>query len=295
MDGTGNIPAETIALENGRALVDLSDHLTLAVSGGDAAGWLNDLVTANVMSMTPGRARGSFLLDPTGHIRAHLIVVRTWRGFLLVQDPTQPDPLGDLLSKYILSSDVTITEGATCLFAVPGNTTSPAATWSASPASREHGGGAYLGAAAERHDELSSLLSAELIPASRDALEAFRISSGIPRYPVDLGPTSIPAEAPAMERDLIDPDKGCFLGQESVARTRNLGRPPSLVVALRTDATVSAGEPVTLGGKDVGKLTSVAVDPAGTSAIARVRWFEDASPRFQTAHGHPFTLVRGGL
>ncbi len=283
---------ETIALENGRAMVDLSDHRTLTVSGSDAAGWLNDLVTANVTTMTPGRARGSFLLDPTGHIRAQFIVVRTWREFLLIQDPIQPDPLGELLSKYILSSDVVLTEEAACLFAVPAGEY-PAASWSASPALREHGGGTYLGAAAELHDELSSLLSTNLIPASRASLEAFRISLGIPRYPVDLGPGSIPAEAPDMERELIDPEKGCFLGQESVARTRNLGRPPSLVVALRTNADVSVGEPVTVEGKNVGKLTSVASDPAGTSAIARVRWFEGGQPRFRTGHGHPFTLRHG--
>jgi len=294
MEGTGNIEAEVTALENGRALVDLSHHLVSAVSGNDAARWLNDLVTARVGPMTPGKARGSFLLDPTGHIKAHFVIVRTWQSFLLIQDPTQPDRVADLLQTYVLSSDVTIAEAASCIFAVPGSQAHPSASWSASPASPEHGGGSYLGAPSKRHDEFLALLSEDLVPASEAALETFRIGSAIPRYPVDLVPRSIPAEAPTMESDLIDARKGCFLGQESVARTRNLGHPPNLIVGLRTDASVSVGEPVTMGGKKVGKITSAIVDPAGTSAIARVRWFEHPSPRFQTAHGHAFSLIRGG-
>ena len=293
MEGTRNTAAEAMAFGNGRALIDLSDHRVLTVSGGDAPKWLNELVTANVGAMTPGKARGSFLLDPTGHICAHFIVVRTWQSFLLIQGPDQPEPVGELLQKYVLSSDVALTEAASCVVAVPAATTCPSASWSASPASREHGGGAYLGAPAEDRDAFMAAVSRDLIPVGEAALEAFRIGAGIPRYPVDLLPRSIPAEAPAMERELIDAQKGCFLGQESVARTRNLGRPPNLVVGLRTDASVSVGEPVMLAGKKSGKVTSAVADPAGTSAIARVRWFSDASPRFQTAHGHPFVLMRG--
>lgn len=302
MEGTENSAKEVMAFENGRALLDLSDHLVWAVLGDDAAKWLNDLVTASVDRMTPGKACGSFLLDPTGHIRAQLIIVRTWQSFLLIQHPAQPDPVGDLLRKYVLSSAVTLTTEDACVFAVPGSVSGAASrsvadsssSWTASPALPEHGGGAYLGAPAERHDELLASLSEGLIPLSEAALEAARIGAGIPRYPVDLVPRSIPAEAPALERALVDAQKGCFLGQESVARVRNLGHPPNLVVALRTDAVVSVGEPVKEGGKDVGRITSVATDPSGTTAIARVRWFDHPSPRFQTAHGHAFSLLRGG-
>ena len=294
MEGTETTAMETLAFENGRALLDLSDHLVSAVLGNDAAKWLNDLVTAKVDRMTPGRACGSFLLDPTGHIRAHFVVVRTWQSFLLIQDPAQPDPVDDLLSKYVLSSDVTITREKACIFAVPGSVAGPPVSWSAAPAAPEHGGGTYLGAPAERHDETLDSLSEGLVLVSKAAQETVRIGAGIPRYPVDLAPRSIPAEAPALAQEIVDTEKGCFLGQESVARVRNLGHPPNLIVALRTDATVSVGEPVTEGGKKVGQITSAAVDPAGTTAIARVRWFAHPSPRFQTAHGHPFTMVRGG-
>jgi len=292
MDRTESGAREVPAFENGRALLDLSDHWVSAVVGNDAAKWLNDLVTAKVDRITPGRACGSFLLDPRGHIRAHFIVARTWQSFLLIQDPAQPDPVGELLRKYVLSSDVAITEEKACIFAVPGSPAGPSVSWSVAPAAPEHGGGTYLGAPAERHDELMRSLSEGLVPVSKVALEAARISAGIPRYPVDLVPNSIPAEAPALQNEVIDAEKGCFLGQESVARVRNLGHPPNLVVILRTDATVSVGEPVTEGGKKVGRITSAVADPAGTTAIARVRWFSGPSPRFQTAHGHAFTTVR---
>jgi folate-binding protein YgfZ len=90
---------------------------------------------------------------------------------------------------------------------------------------------------------------------------------------VDFDETSIPAEA-SLDAT-IDTTKGCFLGQESVARVRNLGHPPRVLLHLRTDASVDAGSPiVTAEGAEAGTVTSAATDGGGGGSIvvASVRW-----------------------
>ena len=97
-----------------------------------------------------------------------------------------------------------------------------------------------------------------------------RIRRGIPRFPVDLDEDSLPAEADL--EPTIDFTKGCFLGQESVAKVRNLGHPPRVVLALRSEEPTSAGEPVLAGGDEVGVVTSSTTIQHGSALLARVRW-----------------------
>ena len=78
------------------------------IRGADAEGWLNDLVTASIDRLAEGEALRSFLLSPTGRIRADVFVLpaRAGEGFLLLQGPGQPDAIADLLAPYVLSSEV---------------------------------------------------------------------------------------------------------------------------------------------------------------------------------------------
>ena len=78
------------------------------VRGADAAGWLDDLVTASVQILPPGETVRSLLLGPTGRIRADVHMARTDRGYLLLQGPGQPDAIAVLLDPYVLSSDITL-------------------------------------------------------------------------------------------------------------------------------------------------------------------------------------------
>jgi folate-binding protein YgfZ len=100
-----------------------------------------------------------------------------------------------------------------------------------------------------------------------------RIATGRARMGVDFTRTSIPAEA-GLE-DAIDLDKGCFLGQESVARVHNLGHPPRVLLHLRTDGNVGTGQPVFSPRDDVGIVTSAARRPGpsgGTVLLASITW-----------------------
>jgi folate-binding protein YgfZ len=106
-----------------------------------------------------------------------------------------------------------------------------------------------------------------------DAIERWRVEAGVPLYGVDFDAGALPADA-ALE-SAIDFTKGCFLGQESVAKVRNLGHPQAALVALRAVADVRRGDGVYADGTEVGTITSAAVAKGGTIVLARVRW--DAS------------------
>lgn len=244
------------ALDDGRAFVDGSGLRTVEVSGGQAARWLNDLVTAGVEDLAEKEAVRSLLLTPTGRIRADFHVARASERFLLLQDPDQPAAVHELLEPYVLSSDVGLRDGggetAPILVPTPWGWT---VAW-APPA----------GAA----------------PADPQAAEIWRIRRGIPRFPIDFDEDSLPAEA-GLEH-LIDFTKGCFLGQESVAKVRNMGHPPRAVVALRAKEPVAAGERVLAADETVGQVTSAAPFGIGTAVIASVRW-EARSSRLASASG----------
>jgi folate-binding protein YgfZ len=247
------------ALEQERAFVDLRGWGLTEVRGADAEAWLDDLVTASVAGLPAGEALRSFLLSPTGRIRADLRVLRprSGDGFLLLQDTAQPDAIADLLGPYVLSSDVELAPAdPRGLFVKPR----PSLVWTAAWEARDDGS----------------------VPAGPEALEAWRIRHGLARFPVDLDADSLPAEAGLDIEPVIDRSKGCYLGQESVARVRNLGHPPRVVVGVRAEAPLRPGAPVRSQGARVGSVTSV--EPReGSSAMVRIRW--DARDTELTADG----------
>jgi folate-binding protein YgfZ len=262
--------AEAVAaLRDGRAFADLSAWPKALVRGSDAATWLGDLVTAELAGMAPGRSRPSLLLGPTGRIRAAFTVAATPHGHLVVQGPGQPLPVGDLLAPYVLSSDVRIEDvtSSVALVAFPGGRPADGyGEFAFEPSCL--GPGTDVGG--PDREELRRA-AAGAVEAGPDALEAWRIQEGVARFGVDLGPDSLPHEADF--GTTIAYDKGCFLGQESVARVRNLGHPPFVILAVRATGPVTAGEAVRAGPDDAGVVTSSAPGrDGGTAAIVRVRW-----------------------
>jgi folate-binding protein YgfZ len=263
---------ELDALRAGRAFVDLSAWWKTVVAGGDAVRWLQDLLTADIASLERGGSRRSLLLTPTGRIRADVHVVRRDRDLVLLQASDQPEPIKTLLEPYVLSADVRLDDvtGAVALFAVPGSP--PAGEGPMSPVPSVLGPG---------HDELveeepararaSVLTAAGLVEVRAEAVEADRIRRGVARMGPDFDTSSLPAEA-GLEA-LIDGAKGCFLGQESFARIRDRGHPPSVLRRLRAEGDLRAGETVKADGEEVGRITSAAPSMVGEArAIARVRW-----------------------
>jgi folate-binding protein YgfZ len=268
---------ELVALLDGRAHGRVAARV-IRVRGEDAASWLHDLVTADVASLEPGDARRSLLLTPTGRIRADVALVRDAQGFLLLQDGIDPaEPVEEALAPYVLSSRVRIVdESAQLEIVIAPAGALPAAIEAFVPAVLGPGAGAPV-PRASTGEVLAGLERAGFVEAGAAAREAHRILRGIPRMGADFDASSLPAEA-GLE-DAIDRTKGCFLGQESVARVADLGHPPSVLRHVAADGDVGRGDAVSSDGDVVGEITSAARDLEGrTVAIARVRWAAREAP-----------------
>jgi tRNA-modifying protein YgfZ len=259
------------ALDDGRGFVDRSDGRALVVRGADARRWLGDLVTADVATIAPGASRRSLLLTPTGRIRADLWITKVDDdGFVVLQAGDQPESVEDVLRPYVLSSAVRLEDatGAASVRIFPAT-----ATILIVPRGD-------LGTQEQTTADRGSVL------VNDRAYEVWRVGRGVPRMGVDFAAGSLPAEA-GLER-LIDVAKGCFLGQESVAKVHNLGHPPKLLRHLRSESVVvAAGAPVHAAGEAVGQVTSVAPGRRGGSVlIIRVEW-RAADADLRAADGSP--------
>ena len=260
------------AITRGRGFADRSFDRKLEVRGADARRWLGDLVTADVATLEPGTSRRSLLLSPTGRIRADLLIARCDDGsFLVMQGMDQPEPAVELLSPYVLSSDVELEdvgEQRAAFLLIERNEIVTASRAEMLAVEDDLVGRGYV-----RIDE----------PAS----EAWRVGRGDARMGVDFEAGALPAQA-GLE-NTVDFGKGCFLGQESVAKVRNLGHPPTVLCHGWTQADTQVGAPVHAGGDDVGAITSVAPHRAGGLAlIAKVTW--SRAERELTIGGSPLIL-----
>ncbi|MFM8998908.1 MAG: YgfZ/GcvT domain-containing protein [Actinomycetota bacterium] len=260
------------ALRDGRAALVHTTLRAVRIDGADARGWLHDLVTADIASLAPGELRPSLLLTPTGRIRAAFSVAAEAAGFVLLQEDDQDD-VGAMLAPYVLSASVAIATDARSFVSIPTSAVTDGragATWRPSLLPTHASIGALVAVAPPDLDALRArLASAGIAEACRDDAERLRVEEGVARFPVDLD-DALPAEAGWEDR--IDLAKGCFLGQESVAKVRNLGHPPRVVRAFATAAPVAAGDTVVLLGDPVGEITSAVDAPDGGRCICRVRW-----------------------
>jgi tRNA-modifying protein YgfZ len=280
---------ETLA--SGTAFVDRSWFRCVAVTGADARAWLNDLVSADVGDLGPGRARRSLLLSPTGHIRADVTVADVAGTLLLFQDPAQSPPVDALLARYVLSSDVRLEDRtpATALFAFPGRATAPDVEGTVSITPSVAGAGVDLVCASRDRDRVFASLSAAFTVADDAALDRWRIWNGIPRFGVDALDGDLPDEAGL--GDTVATGKGCYLGQEAVAKMRNLGHPRRVLLHVASDAPLRAGDPVRAEDPPVGELTGATELGGRWRGLARVGWRDRGAP-LRTGTGAPLTLVR---
>ena len=273
-------------LASGEGFADLSFWRKIALSGSEAGAWLQDLISADIEDLVPGHARRSLLLSPTGRIRADFTAALTDQSWLLLQDPTQPRPIDQLLAPYILSSDVVMEDRTEdlALLAFPGggrvDRFGPAKV-SSTPSCLGSGGVDMITSTTDR-EEVLSVLGELFVRVPNDAVDEWRVRQGVPRFGVDALEEDLPQEAGLDEAVAFD--KGCYLGQEAVAKVRNLGHPRRLVLWLTSDRPVSAGEAVLADGEESGVVTSAEVHREGSILLARVKW-EAREHLLRTASG----------
>jgi folate-binding protein YgfZ len=270
-------------LAGGGAFADLSHWRKVGASGAEAEEWLNDLVSADISGLADGRSVRSLLLSPTGRVRAEFMVSMVEEDLVLLQDPLQRSIL-ELLQPYTLSSEVDLADrtGELALFALPNHSGAPAGAPALSITPSCLGPGVDLAAPARDHDRVRAFLAGSFVQAPDEDVDAWRVMAGLPRLGVDALEEDLPQEA-GLEGSVAF-DKGCYLGQEAVAKVRNLGHPRRLLLRFEAEAGIVPGDVVMADGREAGALTSVAVAGDRAVALARVRW---------ESRGGPFRSGRG--
>jgi folate-binding protein YgfZ len=146
----------------------------------------------------------------------------------------------------------------------------------------------------ERATNLADLLGSQgAVAVSEPAAEIIRVESGRPRFGLDMGPESMPAEAGITER-AVDFEKGCYIGQEPVARLHYRGKPNRTLRGLRLSEPAEHGAPLLLGEREVGRIGTASLSPAlGPIALAVVRREAAEGDRLAVADGAVTAEVAG--
>lgn len=282
------------ALRQGCALLDRSEQGKLALTGSEAKGFLNGQVTNDVEALEAGRGQYAALLTHKGKMLGDLRVVDTGAELLVLCERVALQALFDTVRRAILGHDAqlhkrTLQRGLLALIgprarAVAGadlpdeeHANHPARVAGADVLLVATDAGVDVVCQAEDTDAVrSALVAAGAVEVSEAEAEVLRVESGRPRYGVDLDDTVIPQEAGLNER-AVSFTKGCYVGQETVARLFYRGKPNRHLRGLRLSAPVRPGEELRLESKAVGRITSVADSPVhGAIALGYVR--REAAP-----------------
>ena len=253
-------------LAGGAALVDRSNRGVIRVAGPDRLSWLHSLTSQHLTSLPPWQPVQGLVLSPHGHVEHHFHLVDDGEACWLDVEPgTATDLVAYLDSmRFMLRVEV---EDVTSQWAVV--TLAPAG-----PAGAEAEplpGGGYVrrrpwpaGSSdmVVPRSELAELAADPPVsPAGVQAYEALRVAARVPRLGFETDHRTIPHEVGWIET-AVHLDKGCYRGQETVAKVHNLGRPPRRLVLLHLDGTneelPARGTPVEADGRAVGAVTSAA-------------------------------------
>lgn len=320
-DDYGDWQAEHQAVRQSAGLIDLSDVGRLRGSGPDISQVLHGVVTNEVKNLPAGEGCLAALLNDVGRTQTLLVVLRTDDGFLIETPPGLAEKSRALIDYYIITEDAAVEDEttATGLLSLQGpaarellmraiGTSLPAverpafthttADLQGEPLrvvrrtrSGEDGYDLWI-AGGGLSTVWTALCDAGARPVGRAALDVLRVEASIPRFGVDLGDDTIPLEAGLDEA--ISENKGCYLGQEIIARITNLSKPVRLLTGLLPSSAAQAGDKVRCGDKEVGWVTSAVDSPTlqRRLALAYVRTDVLARGEPVTVDGAPATVHR---
>ncbi len=290
------------ALVEGCGLVDRSERGKLALTGAQAKDFLQGQVTNDILGLEPGRGCYAAFLTHKGKMIGDLRVLDTGDELLLDCERPVLQDLFTMIRRYKLGRDVELHKRTLeCgLLSLVGPHARAAAGSPGLPAEEHRHRPAELGGApvrliatdlgvdvlcdaGETARVIAALTAAGAVPVDEAAAEVRRVETGRPRFGVDLDDSVIPQEAGLNER-AVSFTKGCYVGQETVARLFYRGKPNRHLRGLRLSGPVPSGAPLRLGEREVGRVGSVAASPAlGPIALALVR--REAEPGSKLAVG----------
>lgn len=269
-------------LAAGAAVAPLSDRAVLAVSGEDRLSWLDSITSQALTTLAPGVGTELLVLDPQGHVEHAASVVDDGETAWLIVDRDRAEPLLTWLTRMRFrlrvdpqdrTADYGVVGGtaaavdalpATVVWRDPWPRVGPGG-WGYSPVDPHPGADRDWAEAVVPRPALDELAAAavrgDVRLAGYLAADALRVAAWRPRAATEADGRTLPHEVDWL-RTAVHLDKGCYRGQETVAKVHNLGHPPRRLVALQLDGSEAelpgSGAAVRLDGAEVGSVTSVA-------------------------------------
>ena len=282
----GDPLGEQRAAETGAVLVDRSHRGVFTLTGADRRTWLHSISTQHVSGLPDGASTQNLSLDGQGRVEDHWVQTELDGVTYLDTEPWRSEPLLGYLRKMVFWSEVTAAPADLAVLSLLGPQLSePAvldalgldalpAEMSAAPIAggfvrrmtEARQGQVELDVLLDRRDFADvqrRLTQAGVRPAGVWAYEAHRVAAVRPRLGVDTDERTIPHEVGWIGdpgHGAVHLDKGCYRGQETVARVHNLGKPPRMLVLLHLDGSVdrpATGDAVLANGRTVGRLGTV--------------------------------------
>lgn len=295
----GDPHGEQRRLADGVGAVDLSHLAVVSVTGSDRLSWLHSLTTADLVSLEPGHSATALILDPHGHVEHELHVIDDGSATWLITEPSTASALVDYLQRmrFMLDVDVNdVSTGYAVVWIPRRQADQQYPTWlipaeysgtGVTPAGSDRGGDASK-YTESRPDvlvgsqvivpraQLPDYLRSHAPLAGTWALEALRVAAAVPRWGFETDYKTLPHEV-GWIGPAVHLAKGCYRGQETVARVHNMGRPPRRLVLLHLDGSAESlpehGDEVMLGEKSVGWVASAARHyewgPVATAVVKR--------------------------
>jgi folate-binding protein YgfZ len=297
MSVTVELDAQYRQLREECGVLDRSGRGGIAVLGPDGAEYLQGQLTNDVEALAVGEGQYAALLDRKGHMQTDLRVLRAAdEEILLDMEPQTKDAALRHLTMYSIGRNVKVVDvteervilsligpraaeiaGAPPLPEFANKSVMVAGIEALAVGTRE--GIDLFCAADDRGRLLAALLEAGAVEVSAEAVEIVRVEAGVPRFGAEMDSATMPAEA-AIVDDAVSFTKGCYIGQETVARLHYKGKPNRHLRGLKLSAAAEPGAPLRLGEKEVGTLGGAVVSPAlGPIGLAIVR--REAQPGAQ--------------
>jgi folate-binding protein YgfZ len=321
----GDPAAEYEALATAAGLVDLSERTRIELTGEDRAKFLHNLCTNEVRKLPPGAGSEAFLCDARGHVLFHVFIICRPESLIVETMPGEGARLLAHLDRYLIREQVALVDRSpeTCELLIAGPfaaATIGKLAANALPTERLGNdaieiagcnaivvsaawigveGFLLIGDRADGAKLWQALQAAGARPCGAEALETARIEAGFPWYGVDISDKNLPQEV-ARDSQAISFVKGCYLGQETVARIDALGHVNKSLVGVKflSKEAPQPGAELKVAEQTVGEVTSGCFSPRFNAPLALAylrRGHNQPGAKLESAHGAAAVVKLPGL